>query len=78
MTDDSKLLERIATDHRICGGRPTVRGTRIRVSNVLEMLGSGMTVPEIIGDYPELSELDVRAVAIYAARALSHPVMRAA
>ncbi len=78
MTDETKLLERIVTDARICGGRPTVRGTRIRVSDVLEMLGSGMSVPEIVGDYPELGDSDVRAVALYAARALSHPVIKAA
>jgi uncharacterized protein (DUF433 family) len=77
MTDDTALLERIVTDPR-SGGRPTVRGTRIRVSDVLEMLGSGMTAPEIVGDYPELSDLDVRAAALYAARALSHPVIKAA
>jgi uncharacterized protein (DUF433 family) len=75
---DADLLDRIASDPAICGGRPTVRGTRIRVSDVLEMLASGMGPADIVADYPELSANDVRAVALFAAKALSHPVIRAA
>jgi uncharacterized protein (DUF433 family) len=77
MTEED-LLERITTSPAICGGRPTLRGTRIRVSDVLEMVASGMTSAEIIADYAELTEADIRGAALYAARSLSHPVVRAA
>jgi uncharacterized protein (DUF433 family) len=72
------LLDRITTDSRICGGRPTIRGTRIRVSDVLEMLAAGMETENILSDFPELEVSDIRAAALYAARAVSHPVIRAA
>jgi len=49
------------------GGRPTIRGMRIAVADVLGWLASGMTHEEILGDYPELSEEDIRACLAYAA-----------
>ena len=49
------------------GGRPTIRGMRIAVSDVLGWLAAGMTHEEIIGDYPELTEEDIRACLAYAA-----------
>ena len=49
------------------GGRPTIRGMRIAVADVLGWLAAGMTHEEIIGDYPELTEEDIRACLAYAA-----------
>ena len=69
---------RIAIDPAVCGGRPTVRGTRMRVSDVLEMLAGGATSTQIARDFPYLSEDDVRAVLAYAAGLADHPVVIAA
>lgn len=49
------------------GGRPTIRGMRIAVADVLGWLTSGMTHEEILRDYPELTEADIRACLAYAA-----------
>jgi uncharacterized protein (DUF433 family) len=59
---------RIAVDPAICGGRPTLAGTRMRVTDVLEMLAGGATAAQIAADFPNISEDDVRAVLAYAAR----------
>ncbi|UYY59948.1 DUF433 domain-containing protein [Sphingomonas sp. S2-65] len=69
---------RIAVDPLVCGGRPIVAGTRVRVTDVLEMLAGGASPGEIVGDFPYLSEEDVRAVLAYAARQADHPVVLAA
>lgn len=59
---------RIAVDPAICGGRPIVAGTRVRVTDVLEMLAGGASPAEIAADFPYLSEDDARAVLAFAAR----------
>lgn len=64
---------RIAVDPSICGGRPIVTGTRVRVSDILEMLAGGAGVDEIVADFPYLSADDVRAVLGYAAAMADHP-----
>lgn len=69
---------RIAVDPNICGGRPVVAGTRMRVTDILEMLAGGATPAEIAADFPYISEDDVRAVLAYAAAAADHPVVLAA
>lgn len=69
---------RIAVDPRICGGRPTVAGTRVRVTDVLEMLAGGATTADITADFPYLSDADVLAVLAYAAEQADHPVVLAA
>lgn len=60
-------FSRISVDPQVCGGRPVVTGTRMRVSDVLEMLAGGATPTEIAADFPYLTEDDVRAVLIRAA-----------
>ncbi len=75
---ESALMERIATDPQICGGRPTIAGTRMRVSDVVELLASGVDRPTILKDFPYLAEDDISAALLYAARATSHRVIRAA
>ncbi|HOC24952.1 MAG TPA: DUF433 domain-containing protein [bacterium] len=61
------LLERITTDPAICFGKPCIRGTRIWVSLILELLATGMVHREIIAEYPQLTEEDIRAALVYAA-----------
>ncbi len=62
----------------VCGGKPTIAGTRMRVVDILEMFGGGMTEDEIVDDFPHLSREDIRAALIYAAEAQRHPVILAA
>jgi uncharacterized protein (DUF433 family) len=69
---------RISVDPRICGGRPVISGTRVRVSDVLEMLAGGASVSEIGKDYPYVTEDDVRAALAYAAAQADHAVVLAA
>jgi uncharacterized protein (DUF433 family) len=52
---------RISVDPAICGGRPVVAGTRVRVADVLDMLASGASEAEIVADYPYINAADVRA-----------------
>lgn len=69
---------RIAVDPAVCGGRPVVAGTRMRVTDILEMLAGGATPAQIAADFPYISEDDVRAVLAYAAAVADHPVVLAA
>jgi uncharacterized protein (DUF433 family) len=61
------LLERITIDPNICFGKPTIRGTRIWVSLLLDFLANGMTPEEILAEYPHLKLDDVRAAIAYGA-----------
>jgi uncharacterized protein (DUF433 family) len=65
MTHD-QLLQRISIDPMICGGKPCIRGHRIWVSLIVDFLATGSTVDEILADYPQLSEDDIRACLAYA------------
>jgi uncharacterized protein (DUF433 family) len=62
------LLSRITIDPAICHGKPCVRGLRYPVETLLELLSSGMTMDEILADYPDLERDDLLAVLAYAAR----------
>lgn len=72
------LSQRVVSNPAICGGRPTIKGTRIRVSDVVEMVASGMTIAEIEADYPQLKAEDVSAALQFAARLMDHAVVHAA
>jgi uncharacterized protein (DUF433 family) len=63
------LLDRISIDPNVCFGRPCIRGTRIWVSLVLDLLASGMAADEIRADYPQLADLDILAAIAYGAEA---------
>ena len=69
---------RIAVDPAICGGRPIVAGTRVRVTDILEMLASGTDEAEILADFPYVKAEDIRACLAYAASVADHPVVIAA
>jgi len=62
-----ELLERIWIDPRRCFGKPCIRGHRIWVSLILDLLATGTTVPEILDDYPGLTETDIQACIAYGA-----------
>jgi uncharacterized protein (DUF433 family) len=65
----SPLLERISIDPNVCFGKPCIRGTRIWVSLILDLLASGMTEEEIRSDYPDLGHDDILAAIAYGAEA---------
>ncbi len=72
------LLDRITVDDAKCGGRPCVRGMRIRVTDILELLSAGASVEEILEDYPSLERADILASIEYAARQTDHSVLLSA
>ena len=74
MTD---LLDRITTNPDQCGGRPCIRGMRIRVVDVLDLLAAEESPAEILAAYPYLEPADITACLRYAARRLEHPVLAA-
>jgi uncharacterized protein (DUF433 family) len=69
-------LHRITVEAGKCGGRPCIRGQRIRVTDVLELLGSGASFDEILKDYPFLEREDILAVLDYAAYQTDHVVLQ--
>ena len=72
------LLDRITIDPAIAHGRPCIRGMRIRVADILDLLAHGAAEAAIIEDYPDLERDDIRAALAYAATQLSRPVVLAA
>ena len=70
-------LKRITVEEGKCGGRPCIRGFRIRVADVLELLGAGASVEEILADHPFLEHEDVLAAIEYAAHQADHAVLQA-
>jgi uncharacterized protein (DUF433 family) len=67
------VSERITIDPQQCGGRPCVRGMRIRVSDVLDLLANGLTPEQLLEELPDLELDDVRACLSYASRQTSYP-----
>lgn len=70
-----EVRDRIRIDTGICGGRPHIRGTRVRVSDVLELIAHGVSESEILADYPYLCEEDIRAALAFGAAAANHRVI---
>ena len=71
----TELLNRITSNPRQCGGRPCIRGMRIRVKDVLDMLAGGASEEEILADFPYLEPDDIRASLEYAAAQIDHAVV---
>ena len=69
------LSERITVNSRQCGGRPCVRGMRIRVSDVLDLFASGLTAMQILEEMPDLEADDLKACLQYARRRIDHAVL---
>lgn len=73
----AQLMDRITVNPKQCGGRPCIRGMRIRVADVLELLASGMTPKQIVKEHPDLEPEDIQACLRFASSRLSHPVVAA-
>ncbi|HKR23530.1 MAG TPA: DUF433 domain-containing protein [Pyrinomonadaceae bacterium] len=73
----SNLLDRITINPDQCGGRPCIRGMRIRVIDVLDLYAAGLTSEQILEEMPDLEPEDLKAALRYAARKLDHPVLAA-
>ena len=72
-----ELLQRITVNPARCGGRPCIRGMRIRVTDVLDLLATGLSSAEILEEMPDLEADDIRAIVAYASRRVDHPVLAA-
>lgn len=69
------LTKRITVDPEQCGGRPCVRGMRIRVTDVLDLLASGLTPEQVLQELPDLEPEDIEACLRFASRRVDHPVI---
>jgi uncharacterized protein (DUF433 family) len=72
------LLSRISSDPAICAGRPCIKGTRMRVADIVEAIAHGASQEELLADFDYLTEEDIAAALLYAARATEHRVVRTA
>ena len=70
-------LNRITVEDGKCGGRPCIRGYRLRVTDILDLLSAGASVDEILADYPFLESEDIFAAIEYAAHQADHPILQA-
>ncbi|MCX8157640.1 MAG: DUF433 domain-containing protein [Verrucomicrobiae bacterium] len=68
-------MNRITIDPDQCGGRPCIRGLRIRVIDVLDLLAHGLTPQQVLEELPDLEPEDIQACLQYASRKLNHPVL---
>lgn len=73
----TQLPDRITTDPQVMGGQPCLRGLRMRVGDILDLLASGMSNDQILADYPYLEHDDILAALAYAARLANHRVIAA-
>lgn len=71
-------LDRITVDPEVCGGRPCLRGLRVRVTDILGLLAAGNSRAAILADFPYLEDEDITAALEYAARQAVHPLVRVA
>ena len=71
------VADRITVDPEQCGGRPCIRGMRIRVIDILDLLAAGMSWDEVLSDYPELEREDIRAALTFARNRIDHSIIAA-
>lgn len=71
----TSLLARITVNPEQCGGRPCIRGMRIRVTDILDLYAAGLSAAQILEEMPDLEAEDLQAALLYAARKLDHPVL---
>lgn len=77
MGETVELMDRITVNPDQCGGRPCVRGMRIRVIDVLDLMAAGLTAAEVVEELPDLEPADVAACLRFARRRVEHPVLAA-
>ncbi|HDZ00152.1 MAG TPA: DUF433 domain-containing protein [Nitrospirae bacterium] len=75
---EGKLLNRIVTNPKIMLGKPVIKGTRLTVEIIIEKIAYGETIEDLKRDYPFLTENDIRAALLYAAKRLAHEEVHAA
>jgi len=73
----SEKDNRITTNPKQCGGRPCIRGMRIRVTDVLDLLSTGLSFEEILDEMPDLEREDIVAAISYASKGIDHPIIAA-
>ena len=73
----AQIAERITVDPEQCGGRPCVRGMRIRVTDVLDLLAAGLTPEQVLRELPDLEPDDIHACLRFASRRVDHPIIAA-
>jgi uncharacterized protein (DUF433 family) len=73
----SDLLDRITVNPEQCGGRPCIRGMRIRVIDVLDLMAAGLDAKQVLLELPDLQPDDITASLRYASRRLDHPILAA-
>jgi uncharacterized protein (DUF433 family) len=73
----SNLKERITVNPDQCGGRPCIRGMRIRVIDILDLLAAGLTQNQVLEELPDLEKEDIEAALRYASNKVNHPVVAA-
>jgi uncharacterized protein (DUF433 family) len=71
----AKLLDRITVNPEQCGGRPCIRGMRIRVTDILDLYAAGLSAAQILEELPDLEPEDLKAALVYAAHKLDHPIL---
>ncbi len=71
------ILERITVSPDQCGGRPCIRGMRIRVTDVLDLLASGLSPAQVLEELPDLATEDIEACLRFASRRIDHPILAA-
>ena len=69
------VTERITVDPEQCGGRPCIRGMRIRIGDVLDLLANGLTAEEVVAELPDVEPDDILACLSFASRRLGHPTL---
>ncbi len=73
----AEIADRITVNPEQCGGRPCIRGLRIRVVDVLDLLASGLTADQVLDEHPDLEPEDILACLRYASSRIDHPVLAA-
>lgn len=71
------LMDRITIDPQVCGGRACIRGMRIRVTDILDLLASGLTAKQVVEELSDLEVADVEAALKFASGRLDHPILAA-
>jgi uncharacterized protein (DUF433 family) len=71
------LMDRITVDPEMCGGRPCIRGMRIRVTDILGLLASGLSAQQVVEELPDLELADVEAALKFASGRIDHPILAA-
>ncbi|PJZ71129.1 hypothetical protein CH373_01005 [Leptospira perolatii] len=76
--NEERITSRIVSSPEVCGGKPVIKGTEIRVLEIIDRILLGFGISDILKEYPELSSDDVKACLIYASKKLHSPLLEKA